>query len=345
METYYRSLDCLGLRQSWWDQMTICHTRRRFVAALAGAAVMWPLSARPQQPASGKWRVAMLMPSRRRDVVRQGLRELGYVEGNNLVIEARPIERADRIATLAAELVGLKPDVIVATGTQATQAVQQATSSIPIVMTGSSDPVGTHLVASLAHPGGNVTGLSLFSPELSGKRLEMLRNVAGELSSLAVLWNPDDPPAAIALKETQNAAGAMRLQLVAAEARNADDLAPAFRTIAKAAPNALAILNAPLMSLQVARIAELALGLKLPSIYTDITFPQAGGLMSYGPNFDSLARRAAIYVDRILKGEKPADLPIEQPTKFDLVINLKTAKALGLNVPPSLLALADEVIE
>jgi putative tryptophan/tyrosine transport system substrate-binding protein len=315
------------------------------VAALGGAAVMWPLSARAQQPAPGKWRVAMLMPKRRQDVLRQGLRELGYVQGDNLVIEARSIERADRIAALAAELVGLKPDVIVATGTQATQAVQQATRSIPIVMTGSSDPVGTHLVASLAHPGGNVTGLSLFSPELSGKRMEMLRNVTGELSSLAVLWNPDDPPAAIALKETQGAAGAMRLQIIAIEARNADDLAPAFRTIAKAGPNALVILNAPLMSIQGARIAELALGLKLPSIYTDISFPQAGGLMSYGPNFDSISKRAAIYVDRILKGENPADLPVEQPTKFDLVINLKTAKALGLDVPPSVLALADEVIE
>jgi putative tryptophan/tyrosine transport system substrate-binding protein len=268
-----------------------------------------------------------------------------YRVPDNLVIEGRSIESADRIAALAAELVGLKPDVIVATGTRATQAVQQATRSIPIVMTGSSDPVGTHLVASLAHPGGNVTGLSLFSPELSGKRMEILRNVTGELSSLAVLWNPDDPPAAIALKETQGAAGAMRLQIIAIEARNADDLAPAFRTIAKAAPNALVILNAPLMSIQRARIAELALGLKLPSIYTDISFPQAGGLMSYGPNFDSISKRAAIYVDRILKGENPADLPVEQPTKFDLVINLKTAKALGLDVPPSVLALADEVIE
>jgi putative ABC transport system substrate-binding protein len=279
-------------------------------------------------------------------MVRQGLRELGYVQGDNLVIEARTIEgAADRLAALAAELVALKPDVIIATGTQATQAVKQATSSIPIVMTGSSDPVGTHLVASLARPGGNVTGLSLLSPELSGKRMELLRNVTGELSSLAVLWNPDDPPAAIALKETEDAAGAMRLKITAVEARNADDLVPAFRAIAKAAPNALVILNAPLMNVQGARIAELALGLKLPSIFTDMSFPQAGGLMSYGPNFDSLAKRAASYVDRILKGEKPADLPVEQPTKFDLVINLRTAKALGLNVPPSVLALADEVIE
>jgi putative ABC transport system substrate-binding protein len=320
--------------------------RREFIALLGSAAAAWPLAARAQQPAPGKWRVATLMPNRRQEMLQQGLRELGYVQGKNLVIEARTIEGAgDRLAALAAELVALKPDVIVATGTQATQAVQQATRSIPIVMTGSSDPVGTHLVTSLAHPGGNVTGLSLFSPELSGKRMELLRKVTGELSSLAVLWNPDDPPAAIALKQTQEAAGAMQLQILAVEARNADDLAPAFQTIAKARPNALVILNAPLMNIQGARIAELALGLKLPSIYTDISFPQAGGLMSYGPNFDSLAKRAASYVDRILKGEKPADLPVEQPTKFDLVINLKTAKALGLDVPPPILALADEVIE
>src|ERR1700687_809119 len=324
--------------------MTINLARRSFVASLGGAA-MWPLSGRAQQPAPGKWRGAMLMPNRRLDVLRQGLRELGYVQGENLVIEARSIERADQLAALAAELAALKPDVIVATGTQATQAVQKATSSIPIVMTGSSDPVGSHLVASLAHPGGNVTGLSLFSPELSGKRIEMLRSVTGELSSLAVLWNPDDPPAAIALKETRAAADAMRLPIIAIEARNTDDLAPAFRTIAKARPNPLVILNAPLMSIQGARIAELALGLKMPSIYTDISFPQAGGLMSYGPHFDRISRRAAICVDRILKGEKPADLPVEQPTRFDLVVNLKTAKALSLDVPPSVLALADEVIE
>jgi putative ABC transport system substrate-binding protein len=320
--------------------------RREFIGLLGGAAASWPFAAHAQQPAPGKWRVATLMTNRRQDMLQQGLRELGYVQGKNLVIGARAIEGAgDRLAALAAELVGLKPDVIVVTGTQATQAVQQVTSSIPIVMTGSSDPVGTHLVASLAHPGGNITGLSLFSPELSGKRMELLRKVTGELSSLAILWNPDDPPAAIALKQTQEAAGAMKLQILAVEARNADDLAPAFQTIAKARSNALVILNAPLMNVQGARIAELALGVKLPSIYTDLSFPQAGGLMSYGPNFDSLAKRAAIYVDRILKGEKPADLPVEQPTKFDLVINLKTAKALGLDVPPPILALADEVIE
>jgi putative ABC transport system substrate-binding protein len=319
--------------------------RREFITLICGAAATWPLGAQAQQPAPGKWRIGMLMQDRRQDLLRQGLRELGYVEGDNLVIEARPHDRADRLAAFAAELVELRLDVIVTTGTQATQAVQQATSSIPIVFALASDPVRTHLVVSLAHPGANVTGLSILSPELSGKRIEMLHTLTGELSTLAVLWSPDDPPAAIALKETQDAAGAMRLEIIPVEARKSDDLAPAFETIAKAQPKALVILTSPLMTVQVARIAKLALGLKLPSIFTDISFPQAGGLMSYGPNFDNITKRAAIYVDKIFKGKKPADLPVEQPTKFELVINLKTAKALGLTVPPTLLATADEVIE
>jgi putative ABC transport system substrate-binding protein len=317
---------------------------RRLFTTLFGGAAAWPLVARAQQPAPGKWRIGLLAQNRRQDLLRKGLRELGYVEGGNLVIDARSNDRMDRLAAFATELVGLKPDAIFTAGTEATQAVQQATKSIPIVMF-ASDPVGNLLVASLAHPGGNTTGVSSFSPELSGKRIEMLRNVAGELSSLAVLWKPDDPAAAIALRETRRAAGAMRLQLLAVEARDVSDLAPAFETIAKARPNALVILTAPLMSIQTARIAELALGLKQPSIYTDRSFPEAGGLMSYGPNFDAITKRAAIYVDRILKGEKTADLPVEQPTKFELVINLKTAKALGRTVPDMLLALADEVIE
>jgi ABC-type uncharacterized transport system substrate-binding protein len=316
--------------------------RREFITIVGGAAA-WPLAARAQQPAPGKWRIGLLAQNRRQDMLRQGLRELGYVEGVNLFIDARSNERTDRLDAFASELVGLKPDAIFAAGTQATQAVQQATKSIPIVMF-ASDPVGNHLVASLAHPGGNTTGVSTLSPELSGKRIEMLRNVA-ELSSLAVLWKPNDPPAAIALKETQDAASAMRLQLLVVEARDVSDLAPAFETIAKGRPNALVILTAPLMNIQAALIAELALSLKLPSIYTDRAFPEAGGLMSYGPNFDAITKGAAIYVDKIFKGKKPADLPVEQPTKFELVINLKTAKALRLDVPDKLLAIADEVIE
>jgi putative ABC transport system substrate-binding protein len=317
--------------------------RRSFIAGL-GTAAVWPFAARAQKPAPGKWRVGMLAQKRRQDVLRAGLRELGYVEGDNLVIDARSNDRTDRLAVFAAELVGLKPDVIFAAGTQAVQAVQQSTRDIPIIVI-TSDPVGDHLVASLARPGGNTTGLSVLSPELSAKRIEMLRNVVGELSTLAVLWKPDDPPAATAFKETQAAAGVMRLKLVSVEARDANDFASAFEMLAGAQPNALVILNAPLMSIQTARIAEMALRQKLPSIFPDRSFPEAGGLMSYGPSFDAIAKRAASYIDRIFHGEKPSDLPIEQPTRFELVINLKTAKALGIEIPPTVLAQADEVIE
>jgi putative ABC transport system substrate-binding protein len=317
--------------------------RREFIVGLGGAAA-WPLVARAQQPAPGKWRVGLLMQKTRQDPFLQGLRELGYVEGGNLAIEARSNDRMDQLAMFANELVSARPNVIVAAGTQATQAIQRATKDIPIVMV-ASDPVGNHLVASLARPGGNTTGLSLLSPELSGKRLEILREIVGDLFSVAVLWDPNDPPASIAFKETQGAADAMHLQLIPIEMRHADDLKRAFDAIAKARPQGLDILNAPLMNIQSARIAEFALGMKLPSIYTDRSFTHAGGFLSYGPDFNSVYKRAANYVDRIFKGERPTELPVEQPTKFDLVINLKTAKALGLAVPPSLLASAEEVIE
>jgi len=317
--------------------------RREFIGLLGGLAA-WSPVARAEQPAPGKWRIGLLAQKSRQDPFRQALRELGYIEGANIVLDIRSNDRSDQLAAVATELVDLKPNAIVAAGTQATEAVQRATKSIPIVMV-ASDPIGTHLIASLARPGGNTTGLSLMSPELSGKRIEILRDVTRELSSLAVLWKPDDPPAAIAFKETQEAASRMHLQLLAVEARSTDDFASAFDAIAKARPQGLDILNSPLMNIQTARIAEFALGLKLPSIYTDRSFTRAGGLISYGPDFDDIFKRAANYVDRILKGEKPADLPVEQPTKFDLFINLKTAKALGLTIPASILASADEVIE
>jgi putative ABC transport system substrate-binding protein len=318
--------------------------RREFVGLLGGLAASWSPLARTQQPAPGKWRIGLLAQKSRQDPFRQGLRELGYVEGSNIALDIRSNDGTDQLAAVATELVDLKPNVIVAAGTQAAQAVQQATKSIPIVMV-ASDPVGNHLIAGLARPGGNTTGLSLMSPQLSGKRIELLRDVARELSSLAVLWEPDDPPAAIAFRETEEAASGMHLQVFAVEARSVDEFSPAFDAIAKARPLALDILNSPLMNVQTARIAEFALGLKLPSIYTDRSFTRAGGLMSYGPDFDDVFKRAANYVDRILKGEKPSDLPVEQPTKFDLFINLKAAKALGLTIPPGMLAIADEVIE
>jgi putative ABC transport system substrate-binding protein len=286
----------------------------------------------------------MLIHESRQQSLRDGLRELGYVEGQNLVIERRFDDSADRLAALAAELVGLKPDIIVAVGTQAARAAQQATRSIPIVMM-ASNPVGNRLVESLAHPGGNLTGLSLLSPELSGKRFELLHEATGRPSAVAVLYDPDDPPAVNAFRETLEAARRVGAQVTPAEARIPSDIVPAFEKIVQARPGALVILTSALMSYQVDRIAELALKLKLPAIYTEPLFAKAGGLMSYGPNFNSLLKRLATYIDRIFKGAKPADLPVEQPTKFELVINLKTAAILGLAIQPTLLSLADEIIE
>jgi putative ABC transport system substrate-binding protein len=318
--------------------------RRQFLHGFGSAAIAWPLVARAQQPAPGKWRVGMLAQDRELDAVRQGLRELGYREGSNLVVDVRAIDQADLLNAFATELVSLKPDVVLAVGTQAVLAVQQTTKTIPIVII-ASDPVGTGLIASLPHPGGNTTGVSLFSPALSGKRIELLRTVAGGLSKLAVLWNPDDPPATVALNETQKAAHSLQVEVLAVEARRVQDFSLAFGEIGKTRPQALTILNAPLMRINGARIAELAASLRLPSIYTNPSYPKAGGLMSYGPDFDALRKRTAAYIDRIFKGTKPADLPVEQPTKFQLIINLKTANALGLTISPSLLALTDEVIE
>jgi putative tryptophan/tyrosine transport system substrate-binding protein len=318
--------------------------RRRKFITLFGGAVAWPLAARAQQPAPGKWRIGMLAPEIRQKPIREGLRELGYVEGQNLFIEWRFDDRVDRLAAFATELVGHKPDVITASGTQAARAAQQATKSIPIVMV-ASNPIGNGLVESLAHPRGNITGLSLLTPELSGKRLELLRQASAKPSAIAVFYNPDDPPAVNALKETLDAARQTSLQVTAVEARTPSDIAPAFEKIAQTRPGALVILGSPLMSVQGGRIAQLALELKLPSIYWDPLFAKAGGLMSYGPNFDTIIKNLAPYIDKIFKGAKPADLPVEQPTKFELIINLKTAKALGLAIPPTLLALADEVID
>ena len=284
----------------------------------------------------------MLAPGTRQKPIRQGLHDLGYSEGQNLLIEWRFDDRADHLTALATELVGLKPDVVVANGTQAARAAQQATKSIPIVMV-ASDPVGDGLVESLAHPGGNVTGMSLLTPELSG--LELLRQACGRLAMITVLYDPDDPPAVSALKETLDAARQAGLQVTSVEARTPNDIAPGFEKIAAARPDALVILNSPLMSVQEKLISELALQLKLPAIYTDPLFAKTGGLMAYGPNRDSIGKKLAAYIDKIFKGAKPADMPVEQPTKFDLIINLKTAKTLGLNIPTNLLVLADEVIE
>jgi len=318
--------------------------RREFITLLGGTAATWPLAARAQQGERMR-RIGVLATTIHEDAIRQGLHDLHYIEGKNIFIEYRPADRADRLPDLAAELVGLKVDVIVATGSQAVRAAQQATQSIPIVMTASSDPVGSRFVTSLARPGGNITGLSLLSPELSGKRLEFLKEIVVGVSRVAVLWNPDDPPAVLSLKETEAAAGQLGLELRSAEVRSLDDFDIAFASARRIRAGAIVILSAPVMTLHAGRIAELALESRLPSISNASELPKAGGLMSYGPNINDLCRRAAIYVDKILKGTNPADLPVEQPTKFELVINLRTVKALGLTLPSTLFAIADEVIE
>jgi putative tryptophan/tyrosine transport system substrate-binding protein len=316
--------------------------RREFITVLGATALAWPLAARAQ---NGMARVGFLGLERRLEKFRQGLHDLGYVERRDIVIEYRPSDPADRLLGFAAELVALKSDVIVAGGSLAVRAAQQATRTIPIVMTGTSDPVGTGFVASLARPGGNITGLSLLSPELSGKRLALLREIIKDLSRLAILLNPDDPAVVFSLRETEKAARASGIEISLVEARGGKDLDGAFALIAKIRSEALVILPASLMTRYASQIAELALNFRMPTISYFREFPEVGGLMSYGPSLDYSARRAAVYVDEILKGAKPSDLPVQQPTKFELVINLKTAKALSLSVPKRMSAIADELIE
>jgi putative tryptophan/tyrosine transport system substrate-binding protein len=322
--------------------MGITIGRREFITVLSATALAWPLAACAPK---GMARIGFLGLERRLEKFRQGLGDLGYVEGRDIVIEYRPSDPADRLPGFAAELVALNADVIVAGGSLAVRAAQQATRTIPIVMTGTSDPVGTGFVASLARPGGNITGLSLLSPELSGKRLELLREINKDLSRLAMLLNPDDPAVVFSLRETEKAARALGMEISLVEARRGEDLDGAFALIAKIRPEALVILPASLMTKYAARIAELALNSRTLTISYFRDFPEVGGLMSYGPSLDYSARRAAIYVDRILKGAKPSDLPVQQPANFELVINLKTAKALSLTVPKRLSAIADELIE
>jgi putative ABC transport system substrate-binding protein len=281
------------------------------------------------------------------EAFRQGLRELGYVEGKTFVLELRHGEaRAERISELARELVGLKVDVIV-TGTDvAIAAVKRETQTVPIVMGNSSDPVGTGFVASLAHPGGNVTGVSSISPELSGKRLELLREVIPGLSRVAFIWNPDVRGAVLDYNQTEGTARSLRLQLQSVEVVRAEDFDRAFSAITKERAQALIMPAAnPVGFANRGRIATFAEKNRLPSMYAQREYVDAGGLMSYGPSTADLWRRAAVYVDKILKGTKPADLPVEQPRKFELVINLKTAKQIGVTIPPNVLARADRVIK
>jgi ABC-type uncharacterized transport system substrate-binding protein len=323
--------------------------RREFITLLGGAAAAWPLAARAQQarlPTIGflgastssnwnSWTAAFL----------QRLRELGWIEGRNVVIEYRWAEgRDERFAEIAAEFVRRKVDIIVTSSTSGAMAAKQATSIIPIVFAAAGNPVGTGLVASLARPGGNVTGLSTQFTDLAGKRLELLREVIPGLRRLAMFVNVGNPLAVLDLGEVQAAARAYGFEVITLEIRRAEDITPAFDTL-KGRADALYLVIDPLVNTHRVRIHTLVLAARLPTMHTAREGVDAGGLMSYGANFSDLFRRAADYVDKILRGAKPTDLPVEQPTKFDLVINMTTAKALGLEIPPTLLARADEVIE
>jgi putative ABC transport system substrate-binding protein len=279
------------------------------------------------------------------ETFRQGLRELGYVEGKNIVIEWRYADdRPDRVSELAAELVRLKVDIIVTGGNSATQAAKKATNSIPIVMTRASDPITSGFVVSLARPGGIITGLSTLSPEINGKRLELLRETVPKLSRVAVLGTSTSPGNAQELREVEVTAGALRVKLQYLDVLTGKDIEPAFRAAKKGGAEAVLIMLGALGTAQRKEAAALALNIRLPVIYESARSVDAGGLMAYGVSSLDLDRRAATYVDKILKGAKPADLPVEQPTKFELVINLKTAKQIGLIVPPNVLARADRVI-
>ena len=280
----------------------------------------------------------------------QGLRDLGYVEGRNAVIEYRDAEgKSERLPALAAELVALKLDVIVTGGgTLVALAAKQATKTVPIVFASAGDPVTSGLVASLARPGGNVTGLSLLFPELVGKCLEHLKQAVPGVSRVAVLWQPGgsgERTETERLKEAEVAARALGMRPQFVEARGPADLDRAFSDMTRARAGALTVLTSPMFNTERSRLVDLAAKTRLPAVYSAREFVDAGGLMAYGANFADLYRRSATYVDRILKGAKPGDLPVEQPTKFELVINLKTAKALGLTIPPSLLARADQVVK
>jgi putative ABC transport system substrate-binding protein len=280
------------------------------------------------------------------EALRQGLRDLGYVEGQNIAIEYRSTKgNLDRLPTLAAELVRLKVDIIFTAGGEAGRAAKKATSAIPIIFVGAVDPVATGMVDSLARPGGNITGFSTGAPGLYGKRFEIIKETLPRLSRVGVLLNPTNPNAHVALKEIRSGGQDLGVQVQSLEVRSPNDIDSAFEAATKAQAGALVVAQHAPITTNPNRIAELAAKRRLPAIYTETEWIDAGGLMSYGPSIPDLYRRAAIYVDKILKGTKPADLPVEQPIKYELMINLKTAKTLGLTIPPEVLARANRLIK
>jgi putative ABC transport system substrate-binding protein len=327
--------------------------RREFITLLGGAAATWPLAARAQQPAGRVYRVGYLTVASRQQQLHlikafeEGLRSLGYRVGENVVIEYRFADgEMERLPALAADLVRLGVDVIVTGANPNTVAAMKATKTIPIVMTNSIDPVGTGLVASLARPGGNVTGFAQDAGgELNGKRLELLRETLPNLSRVGILWNPGVASNRSRLTSMRDATQGMELMLVPVEARGQDAFEQAFTTMMKERMQAFVILGDAVLFNYRGQIAEMAIRNRLPAASSFKEFAEAGLLLTYGANAQDLFRRSAVFVDKIFKGAKPADLPVEQPIKFELVVNLKTAKALGLTIPPTLLARADEVIE
>jgi putative tryptophan/tyrosine transport system substrate-binding protein len=276
----------------------------------------------------------------------EALQRLGYVEGRNFTLERRYADnQLDRLPGLAAELVTLKSDIVVATGTVAPLAMRNATTTIPIVIWSAGDPVGSGIVSSLGRPGGNVTGLTIDSPELAGKRLQLLKEIVPRLARVAVLWNAANPYAAFVLEETRQAARLLAIEVDSIEVRSPRDFDTAFRAVMKGNPGGVVVVEDPLTFSERTRILDFATTNRLPAMYGMKEFVTAGGLIAYGPDYPDLLRRAATYVDKILKGARPGDLPIEQPTKFGLVINLKTAKSLNLNVPQSLLLRSEAVVQ
>jgi ABC-type uncharacterized transport system substrate-binding protein len=324
---------------------------KKKVIGLALGALLFALSfpTEAQQPTKvpriGYLNVVLPSVTGREEVFRQGLRELGYVEGKNIVIEYRSAEgKLDRQSALAAELVRLKVDVIVTAGPRSTRSVKEATSTIPIVMAQDDDPVGNGFVASLARPGGNITGLATLAPEIGGKRLELLKEIVPKLSRVAVLGTSTSPGSAQQLKETERAAGELGVKLQYLDVLDPKDIETAFREAAKGRAGAVLTLTSSILLSQRAQLADLVAKNRLPAIYARPEYVEAGGLMTYSVNVNDLDRRAATYVDKILKGRKPADLPVEQPIKFELIINVKAAKQIGLTIPPNVLARGDNVI-
>jgi ABC-type uncharacterized transport system substrate-binding protein len=319
--------------------------RREFIVLLGSATVWLPLAARAQQ----RFKIGLLdtglgasfsVPFMRK------LEQLGYVDGKNIVIERKSAEgKPELLKSLAEDLVRAQVDVIVTAGTPAGFAAKKATSTIPIVLGANSDPVGVGLVASLAHPGGNATGNSLMAPDLSAKRLDILHTLSPGLSRFAILWDSSNPGMAARVRETRIAADQSHVLLHTVGPTNLDELDAAFADLLNARPDALLVTAEPFTRLHLTRILEFANYNKIPAMFEDSSFVVAGGLVSYGPDYEDVFQKAAVFVDKIFKGAKPNDLPIEQPTKFELVINLKTAQAIGLEIPPNLLALADRVVQ